>query len=243
MKYREKMKRLKEIVQKGSISEDTIKFVEKCTQNVRTGKYAGEVPVNIKKYSVLQDRINELHECENITDEDMDIIEDAASSMYDSDRAEAAELLIKANSERAKKLLYKPAEDKCDIVRVSAYDSLGLGNFRSEELYVYFLGKLNKEASRLARGYIISNLIDMYKESGIGNRKELLEIFSERLEKTEGIEKAVSLCLLVLLGEEGYIKDIFEGFNCEDPYVRLWYLIAAGDIADKNNYKLISERV
>ena len=243
MKFREKVKRLKEIVRTGSKDEDTIKFVEKCTGDVRAGKYAAEVLAHIKKYSELQDKIEALYECENITEEDMDIIEEAAGSMYDVYRDDAAQLLINANGERAKKLLYKLAEDKWDCVRMSAYDSLNLGNFRSEELYLYFLDKLNKEPSRLARSYIIFNLIDMCRESNIGNSEELIEIFTKKAEEAEGVEKAVCLCLLVILGEERYINDIFEGFGCEEPYIRLWYLIAARDAANKNNYEIIEEKV
>ena len=187
--------------------------------------------------------MDELAKKEKISDTDIDIIEQAALSMYDCDRDDAASILVRAEGERAKALLYKLADDKWDVVRCSAFDSLGLGYFKSIEVYEFFLERLTKEKNRLARSYIIMNLADMYKNDGIGNKEKLTDIFTKSAKETEGTEKIATLEFLVLLGKTQYMEEIFKEFENENPYLRLWALIAVREIADKDNYKEISNKV
>ena len=94
-----------------------------------------------------------------------------------------------------------------------------------------------------ARSYIIMNLADMYKNDGIGNKEKLTDIFTKSAKETEGTEKIATLEFLVLLGKTQYMEEIFKEFENENPYLRLWALIAVREIADKDNYKEISNKV
>ena len=147
-------------------------------------------------------------------------------------RLEAAECLFQEYSVTTR-VLMRLAKDRDELVRVSAYETLGL--YTSEMVEEFLKNAMNKEHKELALAYAIRSWIDVVVERG-----EYLKQF-ENKRKVQKSDYCILVCLTgkYLFWEKSVLKEIIKKIYHPNSNVRCWALNDMEYIYNDDNKKEI----
>lgn len=150
-------------------------------------------------------------------------------------RGLTASLLVKTVNRDVMNILFRLAFDKCECVRIEAYDSLS--EFEYKEVVDFLKNALQNEKSNLAKSYAITSFAEVVF------KLNLCDCYSDLFSELLATEKS-KLCRisylygLHLFGEDNLDKILFY-LDDEDYYVRFAVLSVIEELLDDKNKDLI----
>ena len=150
-------------------------------------------------------------------------------------RGLTASLLVKTVNRDVMNILFWLAFDKCEYVRIEAYDSLS--EFEYKEVVDFLKNALQNEKSNLAKSYAITSFAEVVFKLNLCDCYSAL--FSELLATEKSKLCRISyLYGLHLFGEDNLDKILFY-LDDEDYYVRFAVLSVIEELLDDKNKDLI----
>lgn len=150
-------------------------------------------------------------------------------------RGLTASLLVKTVNRDVMNILFRLAFDKCEYVRIEAYDSLS--EFEYKEVVDFLKNALQNEKSNLAKSYAITSFAEVVFKLNLCDCYSAL--FSELLVTEKSKLCRISyLYGLHLFGEDNLDKILFY-LDDEDYYVRFAVLSVIEELLDDKNKDLI----
>lgn len=161
---------------------------------------------------------------------------------YDSNsfiRGLTASLLVKTVNKNAMKILFRLAFDKCEYVRIEAYDSLS--QFEYKEVVDFLENALQNEKSNLSKSYAIISFAEVVYKLNLCDCYSAL--VSELLEKEKSKLCRISyLYGLHLFGEDN-LEEILFYLDDKNYYVRFAVLSVIEELLDSENKDLIFQQL
>lgn len=159
------------------------------------------------KYKLL----NRISDLDNITEEDLEILNILSYDKGDEIRSQVAEILEIADGIEAENTLKRLIKDEDGLVRAGACNSLRHSN--SSEVFNFLIDIIKKDKTDLVRGYaassIASILVNMNKVE-----KEYVDFFENLLKKEKVTWVKLNIYgALYLLGESSYLFKLIGMLN------------------------------
>ncbi len=128
----------------------------------------------------------------------------------DEVRSRVAEVLVFSNTVEAEKILIRLLNDKEELVRINACDSLCTST--SKDVITLLIEKAKKDKSSLVRAYAVMSATDISKN--IGCKEETLELIMYLFSKEKvNITKISYYRSFLLLGQKCYLSQFLEHIN------------------------------
>ena len=163
---------------------------------------------NEEKYALIQTMENN-----GVLDEnDLTKLEYLAKDKDDEIRGYIASVLILSNSIYSEKILKNLMNDKDELVRANACDSLG--SFSSAELINLMKDHIQKDKSSLVRGYAALSLVDISQK--LADRTHNVRIYLDkfyRKEKVKWVKYNYSKALYLLSNDFEYYELLVSGID------------------------------
>ena len=181
------------------------------------------------------DAVSRLMESE-ITDEGLELLEKYSHDRNKDIRYRAAEALALTGSPKAESILLRLLDDKDNMVRVNACDSLGMsGTQRAIEPLKKHVGST---ACNLERGYAVSSLADI--AVAIGTEGEMTAFLETSLETEQDVwVRNHYYRSLYPLGKGEYLQLLLDSLDDENYQNRCEVVNLLSDIADDSNVETI----
>lgn len=179
--------------------------------------------------------LSELEGKEFWDDEDIALLDKYSYSKSSIIRSRVAELCAYNNKDNIKNTLLRLINDKDNIVRAEAFDSISIA-FPNIETAVILKNKIAKEKDKIARSYAILSWIDVALSMS-NNGKEENIIFLENQMKTENDNHCIlSSCYgLYLFGKNEYFNKICSFLDSTDYQLRCAVINRLRDIKNDIN--------
>lgn len=151
-------------------------------------------------------------------------------------RSYVAELLVLANDSKAENALINLCNDKDELVRVNACDSLSA--FATVDTYKQLVNCILNDSSLLVKNYAILSLVDIMNYIEI-DRDELKNLFLNISREDEISISAACFKGLYVLGYKEYFKNIIDLAVAKNYQDRCAVVNILGDIITKDNNQII----
>ena len=171
-----------------------------------------------------------------ISAEDMAILETYSGSRDRDIRYKTAEALALSETDRATKILLRLLEDKDELVRACACDSLCTS--RSADTIAAL--KLHATGDvRMVRGYAILSIADIAAGTG-ADKAEFIGFFENSLnEEGDDWVKTAYYRALYMMGKHDALSDLVVMLNHDNDQIRCAAANMIADIASEDNIKAI----
>ncbi len=193
----------------------------------------------IEKHEEQYECLEKLEGKKTYTDEDLSNLLDLANSDDSEIRMRVADELGFVSPELAKDALFKLLNDKDELVRASACDSLCNG--KSIDVYLRLKEVFRNDESMYVRSYSILSIVDVYKNKHLaipGN--EIVSFLKEALDKeTESQIKIPLYRGLYILGETRYLDSLIDELNGEIYQNRCATINMLEEILNESNQEAI----
>lgn len=184
--------------------------------------------------------ITAMTEKNKLDENDVNMLLQLSQSREPEIRAYTAELLVKANDDKAEKILIDMCEDEDELVRVNACDSLCA--FASAETYERLAKSFLTDRSLLVKRYALLSIIDIMNDIKI-DREKLKSFFISNVNTEDLGICAACFKGLYLMGEEKYLDRLLNLTKSENYQDRCMVLNILEDIITEKNKECILSAV
>lgn len=144
------------------------------------------------------------------SNEELKFLEEISIHQAHDIRFRVAEILASFTEKRGEDILLRLAKDKDSLVRVEACDSLS--NSKSSSTFEFLKRIIKKDRNGMVRGYAISSLTEISKESH--KNSETVKFLLEVLKNEKIIFSKINIYkALYDMGEKQYLKNLLEDLN------------------------------
>ncbi len=156
------------------------------------------------------DLIGKIEESDKYTKDDLKVL-DSLSQDEDSEvRSRVAEILVFSNTVETEKILIRLLNDKEELVRVNACDSLSPSS--SKDVISLLIDKAKNDKSSLVRAYAVMSVADISKNIGCTEETIKLMLYIFGKEEVNSVKISYYRSFL-LLGQKGYLSQFLEKIN------------------------------
>lgn len=192
----------------------------------------------------MEEKINLLQEYDDLallSDEQLKILKELSLDDDNTVRSMVAPLLVDFINEDSKSVLIRLAQDKDELVRTEAFDSLSV--FPFQDVADFLEKAIISETNGLARSYAILSWADvLFLLNGVTDEK--LE-FAQHMKETEkSTDCTLSWCYaLFIFGNESFLNELLGFLKNGDYQIRCTTLALLSDIINPSNKAQIKEAV
>ena len=193
-----------------------------------------EVRMNYKE---AEKRLSEMHEKDDLSDDDYEILNDITKSDDMCLKCDAADLLIDHTTKQAIEILKTLSNDNDATVRASTYDNMWV--FEKQDFDEILRNAVAHEKDGIARSYAIFSLYDLYSEN-ICDTAELIA-FMHKLYRTEKDRKCKLQYLrnFYLSGETDKLSEIIGYLEDKDYRMRITVVNTISEMLNKENKEVL----
>ena len=172
----------------------------------------------------------------DVDSNDMDVLIKLSQHDDSEIRAYVAELLVLAHGCKAENALINLCNDKDELVRVNACDSLSA--FATIDVYKQLVNCIFNDASLLVKEYAILSIVDIMNYIEV-DKNELKNLFLNTSSKKEILISAACFKGLYVLGYKEYLNNIIDLATTENYRDRCAVINILGDIIANDNVQFI----
>ena len=188
-------------------------------------------------YKEAEKRLSEMHEKDDLSDDDYEILNDITKSDDMCLKCDAADLLIDHTTKQAIEILKTLSNDNDATVRASTYDNMWV--FEKQDFDEILRNAVAHEKDGIARSYAIFSLYDLYSEN-ICDTAELIA-FMHKLYRTEKDRKCKLQYLrnFYLSGETDKLSEIIGYLEDKDYRMRITVVNTISEMLNKENKEVL----
>lgn len=188
----------------------------------------------------ILNQLIDMEDKEQLTPEDIKKIISYANNDDTEIRSLAAQLLVMANSNSAKKTLIELASDNDCLVRVNACDSLGA--FIDNDVLKLLEERSKNDDNALVRAYAVLSIGDILCSDIIIQDKQ--GFMNELLLKEKSLRVQTAIYkVLYQLGNAEYLDYIIGNLSAKDYTIRCFALNILKEIKNRNNADKIIKKI
>ncbi len=188
-------------------------------------------------YTEAEKRFSEMHEKDDLSDDDYEFLNDITKSDDMCLKCDAADLLIDHTTKQAVEILKTLSNDNDAIVRTSAYDNMWV--FEKQDFDEILRNAVAHEKDGIARSYAVCSLYDLYSENSCDTAG--LIAFMHKLYPSDKDRRCRLQYLrnFYLSGENDKLGEIIAYLEDEDYTIRISAVNTFSEILNKENKEVL----
>lgn len=191
-----------------------------------------------EKLYLLSKIENDIPNKSEFSEDELNILYKFSSDENSNIRSYVARILVDFTEEKGENILIKLTNDKDELVRAEACDSLK--ESKSKCTYDLLANKARFDNDEIVRGYSINSLGEISLRLGL--EKDTIDFLKTYLLKEESVFIKINIFnALYILGNKEYLKEMIEILDTQIYQNRCAIINCLKEIVDKDNFKIIYE--